>query len=260
MRCIFCKKESSNSRSAEHIIPESLGNTKHLLSRGIVCDSCNNYFSREVEKPFLESPAIKALRFHQAIPSKKGRVPPIEGLLDPGISVTLYRYLKGPFFGSIDVNREAFEQIMSSEQGRVIFPISGEAPKDLVVSRFLAKAGIEAIAYRLSNYPEGLDYLVDEVQFDPARNHARRGDSRQWPHYARRIYDADKKWNTESDDSTQVMHEFDFLQTEAGELYFVVAIFGLELTLNIGGPFIDGYINWLKQHNQASPLYLDNRE
>jgi len=38
MRCIFCMNDSSDSRSKEHIIPESLGNEAHILPRGIVCD------------------------------------------------------------------------------------------------------------------------------------------------------------------------------------------------------------------------------
>jgi hypothetical protein len=83
--CLFCKKESSASRSQEHIIPESLGNTKHVLPAGVVCDQCNNYFSREVEKPFLESAAVTLLRFHQAIPNKRGRVPAINGIVDAWI-------------------------------------------------------------------------------------------------------------------------------------------------------------------------------
>ncbi|HET8891812.1 MAG TPA: HNH endonuclease [Candidatus Angelobacter sp.] len=29
-RCIFCKNDSSGSRSIEHILPESLGNKEHL--------------------------------------------------------------------------------------------------------------------------------------------------------------------------------------------------------------------------------------
>lgn len=44
MKCIFCKDSSDNSTSVEHIIPESLGN-KDILPKGIVCDSCNNYFA-----------------------------------------------------------------------------------------------------------------------------------------------------------------------------------------------------------------------
>jgi hypothetical protein len=78
MHCIFCKKESSASKSREHIIPESLGNTTHCLPPGVVCDPCNSYFSREIEKPFLGSPAITLLRFRQGIPSKRGKIPPSE--------------------------------------------------------------------------------------------------------------------------------------------------------------------------------------
>lgn len=51
VRCIFCKQNSEGSRSVEHIIPESIGNTRHILPRGTVCDRCNNYFSRKVEGP-----------------------------------------------------------------------------------------------------------------------------------------------------------------------------------------------------------------
>ncbi len=78
MRCLFCKQDSSASKSVEHIIPESLGNTTSVLPKGIVCDKCNNYFSRKIEQPFLESPAIKTLRFQEAIPNKRGKVPPVD--------------------------------------------------------------------------------------------------------------------------------------------------------------------------------------
>jgi len=67
MRCLFCKCDSSSSRSVEHVIPESLGNHSLTLPPGVVCDNCNNYFSRKVEKPFLESGAVLLLRFHQEI-------------------------------------------------------------------------------------------------------------------------------------------------------------------------------------------------
>lgn len=42
--CIYCRKDSSNATSKEHIIPEALG-CKETLPIGYVCDSCNNYFS-----------------------------------------------------------------------------------------------------------------------------------------------------------------------------------------------------------------------
>ncbi|MBT3070018.1 HNH endonuclease [Rhodomicrobium sp. Az07] len=34
------------------LVPESLGNRQHVLPKGIVCDGCNNYFSRKVENRF----------------------------------------------------------------------------------------------------------------------------------------------------------------------------------------------------------------
>ena len=68
MRCLFCRGDSTASRSVEHIVPESLWNTEHVLPPGVVCDACNNYFAREVEKPFLDSPAITRLRFTPTAP------------------------------------------------------------------------------------------------------------------------------------------------------------------------------------------------
>lgn len=75
MKCIFCKSDSSQSVSVEHIIPESLGNIEHVLPKGMVCDSCNNYFSIKIEKPLLESPYFISLRSQNLIENKRGRIP-----------------------------------------------------------------------------------------------------------------------------------------------------------------------------------------
>ena len=53
MRCLFCKKDSDETKSIEHIVPESLGNKSFVLPLGYVCDKCNNYFALRVEKPFM---------------------------------------------------------------------------------------------------------------------------------------------------------------------------------------------------------------
>jgi hypothetical protein len=34
-----------------------------------------------------------------------------------------------------------------------------------------------------------------------------------------------------------------------------LAIFDLELAINIGGPEIEGYERWLRENSNASPLY-----
>ena len=45
-----------------------------------------------------------------------------------------------------------------------------------------------------------------------------------------------------------------FLVTENQEWFFVFVLFGLELRINLGGPEIDGYVNWLNKHKHVSPL------
>lgn len=123
MRCIFCKNDSSSSVSREHIIPESLGNTMHTLPPGVVCDACNNYFSRKVEKPFLESESVRALRFEQALVSKKGKIPSLTGIITPiEAKVTLTRFPSGPIIASVDTHEEALSILEQSSGGHLIFP------------------------------------------------------------------------------------------------------------------------------------------
>ena len=59
MRCIFCKINSIDTISIEHVIPESLGNKEHVLPKGAVCDKCNNYFATKIEKELLENPLLE---------------------------------------------------------------------------------------------------------------------------------------------------------------------------------------------------------
>ena len=73
-KCIFCHKDVSISKSVEHIIPESLGNKSHVLPKGYVCDECNNYFARKVEKELLAMPYFISMRSRNNILSKKGTV------------------------------------------------------------------------------------------------------------------------------------------------------------------------------------------
>jgi hypothetical protein len=250
MRCIFCKRESTGSSSKEHVIPESLGNTKSVLPPGVVCDKCNNYFSREIERPFLESPALKQLRFHQAIPSKKGRVPPVNALLMPNFPITVYRHLKGPFIGSLLIeDPKAIQHLLNTERGALVFPSNNAIPPDQAVSRFLAKVAVEALAQRFMVLPE-------ESQFDSIRRHAREGQPKEWPHHARRIYDVERVLVDDSGETVQTVYEYDFLYTPKNELYFVLALFGLELTINVGGPYIEGYLQWLRDNDDVSPLYF----
>jgi hypothetical protein len=127
MRCIFCRNNSNGSRSVEHIIPESLGNRRHVLPPGVVCDRCNNYFAREVEKPLLESPSVRFLRFHQALESKKGKVPSIPGVITPCFPATATRFPHYNFT-SVLVSPEALTEIARSPGGHLVLPTGAPLP------------------------------------------------------------------------------------------------------------------------------------
>lgn len=256
MRCLFCKQNSDASRSVEHIIPESLGNKTSILLPGIVCDKCNNYFARKVEKPFLESGALLHLRFHQRIENKRGKVPPVDGLLNQAFPAKVHYNPREKHFPlSVQLEHEAIKHLLNSDKGTLYFPHSGSPPNEIIISRFLAKVALEKMAERLQQYPDGLEYLVDEPQLDLIRNHARRGHPDHWPTHIRRIYHADRVIHGENGEQLQTVHESDILVTDWGEWYLVLAIFGLELVINYGGPEIEGYKRWLSEKNNVSPLY-----
>lgn len=254
MRCIFCKIASSNSRSREHIIPESLGNSTLILPQGIVCDKCNNYFSREVEKPFLESPAIRNLRFHQALESKKGRVPSLNAVFTPDIPAIVTRYPRYDYT-SVKVAPEALEVLAGLKSPKLLLPIGGQAPPEQTISRFMAKVALEAMALRVIGHEGGQNFICDEPQLDPLREHARHGRISNWPVNTRTIYAANARTAIADGPWEQVVHECDFLVTSWSEWFFVLAIFGLELTINVGGPDIEGYERWLRENDNVSPLY-----
>ncbi|MCG6142733.1 HNH endonuclease [Leptospira mtsangambouensis] len=261
MICIFCQKESTSSKSKEHIVPESLGNTKYTLKPGIVCDQCNNYFARKVEKPFLDHPSVIHLRFDQAIKNKKGLVPSVNGLILPNIPVKLFRNIDEKDISLyIDIDLELTEKIRSQKKGKLIVPINNNPPDNKTISRFIAKIALEAMAQRLEEYNDGINYIASEIQLNAIRRHARYGEITHWPVNIRRIYDADRHFTTKSGREVQTVHEFDILKTDNEEWFFIIAFFGLEFAINYAGPDIEGYQEWLQQHNEISPLYYGKNQ
>ena len=284
MRCLFCKQDSSNSKSVEHIIPESLGNTTSILPKGVICDKCNNYFARKVEQPFMESIDILTLRFREAIPNKRGLVPPINGFSYGGISIKVYNPLPGiPFFAHkekiIAIDAEPTDITKILQHCRIITPafLDDMVPLNTkTISRFVGKVAFESLAQKLSEHDGGLDYLIDEPSYDPIRNYVRFGNTENWPCNIRRIYDMDKVWQDEMGMQHQMIHESDFLLIPVDEKfdllkdnpvlvypYFVFALFGLEFVISMAGPDSDAlelYKLWLQKHGNVSPLYYGKNE
>lgn len=217
MRCIFCRQDSSISKSVEHIIPESLGNAEHVLPHGVVCDSCNQYFARKVERQVLESPMFRLLRMDRLVLNKRRRLPSWQ-------------------------------------------PQDGNARPDYrQMSRFLAKVGLEVLAFKTQSVTDWNSEIVDQSSLDELRRYARYNEGADWPFTVRTIYPVNTAFN-EKDHNYEVLHEFDILWTQESEAYLVLAIFGVEMTINLGGRENDGYRRWLETNDWVSPLYSMKNE
>lgn len=259
MNCIFCKTDSTQSRSLEHIIPESLGNKEHILPPGIVCDACNNYFASKIEKKLLEQPYFMSLRFRQSIISKKGKYAEDEGfsLFPPG-PLGIGRDLDGSVF-IYPKNTTDISKFVNQKKWELIIPIIDMPEKDnIIIARFLGKIGIETIAKTLMNIKGGLEELVNKRELDSLRNYVRHGTPNFiWPYNIRRIYSEDKLSNSDDQKKYQIIHECRLLYTDRKELYIVLAIMGVEYSLNMDRPDLDGYKGWLRRNHDRSPLSDD---
>jgi len=263
MRCIFCKQDSIDSRSVEHIVPESLGNHEHVLPPGIVCDQCNNYLGRAVEKPVLESEYLAQVRFINSVVNKRGGLPTTRALhVGSATQVEIYSSRHGGAIYPVDEkDTTRFVDCVSSlpRLRLILLPRSSSEQDQYLLSRFLGKTAIEALAHRLLGIPQALDELIDSSELDPLRTYVRHGSQNLlWPFHTREIYPVDAVFHENGYGQYQVLHEWTFMGTPSSgsqELYLVLAIFGLEYALNLEAPNADAYKEWLAENGGISPLY-----
>jgi hypothetical protein len=130
-------------------------------------------------------------------------------------------------------------------------------PDAILFARYLGKTAIEAMAYELlENAPQMFGDLLDCAALDPLRHYARYGSPQtlKWPYSERCRYAPDNPLQRASGNTCDVSHEWRFLSTEDGELYFILVLFGIEYAINVGGPDTEGYRRWLSAHEQTSAL------
>jgi hypothetical protein len=257
MKCIFCKEPSENSRSLEHIIPESLGNIEHVLRPGVVCDSCNNYFATKVEKEMLEKPYFKNIRHRNVIPNKKGRLVKDKALIfhPKGGWVDMWLDEKGFIFQNED--SKLTNLIATGECTKLILSVIDQPnPNDLIVSRFLAKAALESLAYKFLAEPDWVDELVNEAGLDPLREYARYGKGPFWKYSQRRIYGEEDRFidPVHHPEPYEILHEMDFLYLDQKKLYYTLVIMGVEFVINLDESEVSGYYNWTLSNEGCSPI------
>ena len=128
-------------------------------------------------------------------------------------------------------------------------------PDYRTMGRFLGKVGIEAMAQSVLNVPNWNDELVENAGLDKLRRYVRYNVGRDaWPFAFRTLYPVNAVF---SEDGVvfEVPHEFRLLVTDTFEFYIVLALFGVEFVMNLGGPTLDGWMRWLSENRGNSPLY-----
>ena len=168
MRCIFCKQISDDSKSIEHIIPESLGNNDHVLSKGIVCDSCNQYFAVKIEKPVLEKPYFISVRHRNFIKNKKNRIPN-ERVFMAGDS-NVFINANGGSYSIVIENSQTIKKIINNDVSSLIIPLYDSPDStDKDISRFICKMALECLVYKGKESYEWLDEVTNKPELDDLR-------------------------------------------------------------------------------------------
>ena len=272
MQCIFCHKDSSTSKSVEHIIPESLGNKEHILPKGYVCDACNHYFSVKIESQLLAQPYFVSMRRRNDIRTKKGKYV-AEDMFFPGahkISETRFDLDEQVFYIT---DKEVIKAIIEGKCRKAISRYIEEPEyPNKIMSRFLAKCAYESIFllggehdYQLwLKERDNKEYIFQD--FEALRKFARYGIG-EWPYCQRRIYSEGSFFYYNGGEPYEVLHEQKFFFREVekineysirAELYYVLVICGIEYVISVTDTDISGYQQWIKDNPGHSPIEVYN--
>ena len=214
MRCIFCKADSSNSRTVEHIVPESLGNTAHTLPVGVVCDKCNAYFAIKIEKPILDAPYFRHSRFRNSVANKRGRIPSIEGVhLQTEIVLEVCKSDEGlSIYTTREKDNNKFANgILMQNTGSLILPVGPKRESNIrLMSRFIGKIAIEALAQRMIVVEGGQEEIITEKAIDSLRDYVRWNKGKfDWQFSTRQIYSEGNIFHDVKAEY-EILHEYTF--------------------------------------------------
>jgi len=181
--CLFCKTEGV-FRTKEHIIPESLGNDTDVLEN-VICEKCQNYFGREIEKPALEKTNLAIWRTYFGILTKKRKLPSVN--LDPPTRGVIPSFHSKTEWGvgftawedgstSLDVQNPWQKRGFINDKSEYNLVMT---PWHLsILGRFLGKIGLEFLALTDINYAMG-------SKFNEIRTFVRFGNTKHlWPIYS----------------------------------------------------------------------------
>jgi hypothetical protein len=240
-------------------MPESIGSKKRLLPRGVVCDKCNNYFARKVEQPILNHPWMRNIRAWEQIPNKKGTYQSMVGYIaGTEVAVNMRRSPSGGI--QLDTEKRNDQKMLQRAisdnfERPLIFTIEDELPKR-EMSRFLCKMAYETFAELFCKSLQGTSHLINEPFLNNIRRYARYGDNfKEWPFSQRRIFPHDTLMqHPTTNEWVHAGFGCGLFMNKRRETLFGFIFYGVEFVVNIGGPSVAGYHEWLNDHAGISPM------
>jgi len=240
-------------------MPESIGSKKRILPAGVVCDKCNNYFARKVEQPILSHPWMRNLRAWQQVPNKRGKYPSMLGVVaGTDMPINMSRGVDGMLKIEAENRRDSdtvTRVIAAGFEQPIIFTIEDDPPQK-EMSRFLCKMALESVAELFCHDTKDTEHLVDEPYFDNIRTFARYGTYfEEWPYSQRRVFPHDTLMrHPETNEWVQAGFGCTLFTNKRRETLFAFCFYGVEFVINVGGPSIRGYEEWLQDHKGISPI------
>lgn len=267
MNCLLCKDSTIESKSVEHVIPESLGNIFYVLDKGVVCDSCNNYFARKIEGPLLEMPFFLQIRHKLDIESKKGRIPSKKGfLIQPELAEVIFTKHKRKGHGLELPDDTVRRKIKNRKRVPVFFTEYGLFDiRNPVLSKFLAKVGIEGLAFDVIRYKGNMEEVVNQKALDLVKRYCRFPKTNEfWPY---RIRQVQTPAGESQNPLNRLIFHYTFIYTKSGHFFHQLYVHGVELTIDMVNPSLEHIDNWFLDNpgksevlDKALSLIIDNEK
>jgi len=166
VKCIICDSEN-DSKSIEHIVPESLGNEYYVLKKGELCDRCNNLFSKFENKALANSVFLME-RARFGVKTKKGKT--AKGRIDK-LEIEGNKNFKKSYVEIKGLDKENFKNYNhKTKVGQVYVKTFDKS--ESAVSKFLLMIGIESIytsrrkVYNKYNFEELKKHLTNQNNED----------------------------------------------------------------------------------------------
>ena len=246
--CIFCHKDSSNSKS-------------------------DHFFAIKIENELLSQPYFVSMRFRNEILTKKGKLVR-QKMIFPGAMKSTDIVMQTTENGIIASfnDDELYEAIKAGKTSKMIAPYIPEPEyPNAIMSRFLAKCAYEYFLYNMGkdNYDSCIQDFLGRGKdlLKELREYARYGVGKYWQYNQRRIYsEGDYYYNQNENICYEILHEMKLFVKEhkrfqngnvEAEIYFVMAIAGIEYAISLSDPDISEYQKWIEGNKGLSPLKDD---